>query len=157
MTPEEQREELLMISEAVADEALALAGRLYDLITTRLEPTGAMNMAALLALAWTAVQIITSPGPPPPAPIDLEAFFQEVFEKRMRSKREPEASLAWAKARALEYVDSGDLDQAVASMISDLRKHEETRSIGFGVFRDGFAAALSGNPEIVRRWIEGLQ
>jgi len=34
--------------------------------------------------------------------------------------------LAWCKARALEYVDTGDLTQAFASMASDLRKHPDT-------------------------------
>jgi hypothetical protein len=34
--------------------------------------------------------------------------------------------MAWCKRRALEYVDMGDLDQAFASMASDVRKHPET-------------------------------
>ena len=34
--------------------------------------------------------------------------------------------LEWCKKRALEYVDMGDLNQAHASMLSDMRKHEET-------------------------------
>ena len=34
--------------------------------------------------------------------------------------------LAWCKARALEYLDAGDLVNAVASMASDLTKHPET-------------------------------
>lgn len=36
--------------------------------------------------------------------------------------------MTWCKTRALEYVDMGDLDQALASMLSDLRKHDETAS-----------------------------
>lgn len=35
--------------------------------------------------------------------------------------------LEWCKTRALEYVDSGDYENAFASMISDLDKHEETK------------------------------
>ena len=35
--------------------------------------------------------------------------------------------LDWCKRRALEYVDANDLDQAMASMLSDLNKHDETR------------------------------
>jgi hypothetical protein len=31
--------------------------------------------------------------------------------------------LQWAKARALEYVEAGDLANACASMLSDLSKH----------------------------------
>lgn len=34
--------------------------------------------------------------------------------------------LAWCKQRALEYVDAGDLQNAYASMASDLGKHPET-------------------------------
>ena len=36
--------------------------------------------------------------------------------------------LNWCKTRALEYVDSGDLINAWASMTSDLRKHSETEN-----------------------------
>lgn len=34
--------------------------------------------------------------------------------------------LAWAKTRALEYLDAGDVPNAVASWTSDLSKHEQT-------------------------------
>lgn len=34
--------------------------------------------------------------------------------------------LAWAKERALEYVDQGDLQNAFASLTSDLNKHPDT-------------------------------
>lgn len=34
--------------------------------------------------------------------------------------------LQWAKDRALEYVESGDTAGALASMLSDLSKHEDT-------------------------------
>lgn len=34
--------------------------------------------------------------------------------------------LEWCKQRALEYVDIGDMDQAYASMVSNLGKHPET-------------------------------
>lgn len=36
--------------------------------------------------------------------------------------------VAWCKKRALEYVTAGDLKQAMASMGSDLNKHDETRN-----------------------------
>lgn len=35
--------------------------------------------------------------------------------------------LAWCKKRALEYVDAGDLENAFASMASDMSKHKETK------------------------------
>jgi hypothetical protein len=36
-----------------------------------------------------------------------------------------EEHLQWAKNRALEYVERGDLNEAFASMLSDLGKHQE--------------------------------
>ena len=63
--------------------------------------------------------------------------------------------LAWAKQRALEYVDQGDIASAIASMISDLRKHPELEK----------SAAPAGvlmftidtrSPDSVRKWIEGF-
>lgn len=62
--------------------------------------------------------------------------------------------LNWCKTRALEYVDMGDNDQAVASMVSDMQKHPETDCPS--------ALAILGMMEIakgsaaVRRWIEGF-
>lgn len=35
--------------------------------------------------------------------------------------------LAWAKVRAQELVDAGEISQAFASMASDLSKHPETQ------------------------------
>ena len=37
-----------------------------------------------------------------------------------------EEHLKWAKERALVYARSGDVNGAIASMASDLRKHPET-------------------------------
>ena len=47
-----------------------------------------------------------------------------------------EDHMAWCKERALEYVDQNDNQQAFASMMSDLGKHEETAghaAIGLGM------------------------
>lgn len=62
--------------------------------------------------------------------------------------------LEWAKKRALEYVDGGDLPSAIASMISDLRKHPELeKSAGWG----GLLIMLDADrPDAVRQWIEGF-
>ncbi len=35
--------------------------------------------------------------------------------------------LQWCKDRALEYVELGDLIEAIASMVSDLKKHPQTQ------------------------------
>jgi len=37
--------------------------------------------------------------------------------------------LEWCKKRALEYIDINDLQQAFASMVSDLNKHPETKGL----------------------------
>ena len=38
--------------------------------------------------------------------------------------------LAWCKERALAYVDQGDVQNAFASLVSDLGKHTNTRDHG---------------------------
>jgi hypothetical protein len=60
----------------------------------------------------------------------------------------------WAKKRALEYVDRGDLVQAVASMASDLGKHPETRNHP-GVLLT-FTLHQPLRADEVRRYIEGF-
>lgn len=68
-----------------------------------------------------------------------------------------EDHLAFCKRRALEYVDAGLLDQAVASMGSDLLKHEDTRQLGGPVFMSaGLIAAMSHDAHALRRWILGF-
>lgn len=66
--------------------------------------------------------------------------------------------LAWAKARALEYLDRGDAANALASMISDLGKHDETRALAAGGKNTlrGIIEEPARKAEIVRAWIEGL-
>lgn len=39
-----------------------------------------------------------------------------------------EEHLIWCKKRAIELAESGDLNQALISMMSDLGKHDETRN-----------------------------
>jgi hypothetical protein len=66
--------------------------------------------------------------------------------------------LAWCKKRALEYLDEGDLVNAVASMGSDLSKHPESRT-----FANEYLLMLAmtyvaeGDTAGVRRWIEGFR
>ncbi len=64
--------------------------------------------------------------------------------------------LEWCKQRAREYLDAGDAANAVASMMSDMRRHPENEAaiqgplavIGLMAARDGVEAA--------RRFIEGF-
>jgi len=68
-----------------------------------------------------------------------------------------EQFLGWAKKRAIEYVDRGDLIGAVASLCSDLRKRDDcygpgvAGALAFGVFE------IDRGPLAIRRWIEGFQ
>ena len=65
--------------------------------------------------------------------------------------------LAWCKQRALQYVDAGDLDQAIASMGSDLNKHDETRGhIGMELAMMQMMSGLLSTPDQMRRFIEGF-
>lgn len=62
--------------------------------------------------------------------------------------------IAWARKRALEYVEAGELTQAVTSMLSDLGKHPETTP---PLAEEGMAVLLwanGGDAASVRLWIE---
>jgi hypothetical protein len=64
--------------------------------------------------------------------------------------------LAWCKERALEYVDAGDLQGAMASMASDTNKHAETK--GHAGNELGMLLMLGGHlktADKVRKHIEG--
>jgi hypothetical protein len=65
--------------------------------------------------------------------------------------------MEWCKKRALEYVEAGDLDQAFASMASDLGKHPDTEShMGIQL---GMMELISGHlnsADKMRRFIEGF-
>lgn len=65
--------------------------------------------------------------------------------------------LAWCKKRALEYIERGDPQAAMQSMLSDLAKHPETQNhagilLGFGLVMAG----LLNTPEKVRDFVEGF-
>ena len=65
--------------------------------------------------------------------------------------------LAWCKQRALEYIDLGDVKNALASMFSDLGKHEGTRN--HAAIQLGVMLMLAGHlddPREARRYIEGF-
>lgn len=65
--------------------------------------------------------------------------------------------LAWCKQRALEYLDAGDLQNAVASMGSDLNKHPETGGRHIApLLILGMRHLIDGDAGAIRRWIEGF-
>jgi len=72
-----------------------------------------------------------------------------------RSKTREEY-LRWAKGRAMERVNSGDLVQAVASMILDLSKHEAWKKTDLA--GDGILGLMGlGIKDYVVRWIDGFK
>lgn len=65
--------------------------------------------------------------------------------------------LAWCKERALEYCDAGDLQNALASMGSDLQKHPETAGhIGVGLGLAMMAGGQLSTQAEMRKFIEGF-
>lgn len=65
--------------------------------------------------------------------------------------------LAWCKQRALEYVERGELNDAYASMASDLDKHPETEK--HGAVGLGMMMLMSGHlstPQKMRDFINGF-
>jgi hypothetical protein len=65
--------------------------------------------------------------------------------------------LEWCKNRALEYCDRGDLQNAYASMISDMSKHLETENhaaIGLGI--NLMMIGDLNTPTKMRKFIEGF-
>lgn len=65
--------------------------------------------------------------------------------------------LQWAKDRALEYVDMGDMVQAITSMLSDLSKHEEL--VGHAAIELTGMLMIAGHlkdVDKVRKHIEGF-
>jgi hypothetical protein len=74
--------------------------------------------------------------------------------------RTREEHLEWCKQRAREYLDRGDLANAVASMGSDLDKHPETRMAGDKMGMLIYVAMFritEGDVQGVRDWVEGFR
>ena len=66
--------------------------------------------------------------------------------------------LQWAKDRALEYADRGDVTNAMASLGSDLRKHPDTAA-SVAIVVDLMMPLAIGNferPGELRKFIEGF-
>lgn len=65
--------------------------------------------------------------------------------------------LAWCKQRAHEYLEKGDVTNAVASMMSDLKKHPETQTQVGGILDQiGMQAAMNQDRAAAKRYIDGF-
>lgn len=71
----------------------------------------------------------------------------------MRTRAE---HLEWCKQRAREYVERGQFADAVASMMSDMDKHPETKLDNPFLMMMGIQAVTSGGATDVRRFIDGF-
>jgi|HubBroStandDraft_5_1064220.scaffolds.fasta_scaffold277952_2 hypothetical protein len=74
--------------------------------------------------------------------------------------RTREEHLEWCKERAREYLDRGDLANAVASMGSDMDKHPETRMAGEKMGMLMYVAMIrltEGDVQGVRDLVEGFR
>ena len=65
--------------------------------------------------------------------------------------------MKWCKKRALQYAEAGDLQNAVASMGSDLTKHEDTNNSA-NMMLVLYATSLARNNDRhgVIKWINGF-
>jgi len=64
--------------------------------------------------------------------------------------------LEWCKVRAREYLEMGDSLNAVASMMSDLRKHPETNAVADAMGMIAIMTAKEKNLTATKKFIEGF-
>lgn len=63
----------------------------------------------------------------------------------------------WAKARAYEYIDRGELADAIASFASDMAKHPDNSPlVGMMVATVGLGHVMNGDAHALRHFIEGF-
>lgn len=68
-----------------------------------------------------------------------------------------EEHLAWCKKRALEYVEQGEIENAWASMVSDMNKHPKTKNhIGIELGSIQLMSGMIKTPDQMRHFIEGF-
>ena len=68
-----------------------------------------------------------------------------------------EEHLAFCKERANEYLDRGDIQNGITSMLSDLDKHDETRSAGKSMGMIGILYAMNHDMEGAKRFVNGFR
>lgn len=70
--------------------------------------------------------------------------------------KDREEHLAWCKQRALQYLDQHDIQNAICSMMSDMKEHPET-PVNQGIAMLGIMIAAQQDEIEARRWIEGFR
>ena len=66
--------------------------------------------------------------------------------------------MKWCKDRAMQYVETGDYNSAVTSMLSDLGKHPETEASSGGILAQIGMMELMRGPtrDSITRYIQGF-
>ena len=64
--------------------------------------------------------------------------------------------MKWCKERALQYIDDGDIQNGITSMLSDLSKHPETKAVGENMAPLGMLEIMSGSVDSARRFVTGF-
>jgi hypothetical protein len=65
--------------------------------------------------------------------------------------------LEWCKERAMDYLNTGDVANAIASMMSDLSKHEDFKAIAEKIGPLGLFYAMNNDYDGAKRFIEGFR
>jgi Tfp pilus assembly protein PilF len=68
-----------------------------------------------------------------------------------------EEHLEWCKQRALQYLDRGEVEHAVTSMLSDIAKHPETKLANEYLAMLGMMTIRDNDAEAARRYILGFR
>ena len=63
--------------------------------------------------------------------------------------------VAWCKQRAREYLDRGDIKNAITSMLSDMGKREDTK-VNHMLALLGMKVIVDHDPAEAKRFIEGF-
>jgi len=71
--------------------------------------------------------------------------------------RTREEHIEFCKMRAREYLDRGQIKEGVTSMMSDLNKHEDTRSAGKSMAMLGMLCMMQNDMAGARRFVDGFR
>ena len=77
-------------------------------------------------------------------------------EEQAMSERTRDEHVIWCKQRALEYINRGQINEGLTSMMSDMSKHPETKSSALDQLTIGLMMIGSLNTiEAARKHING--
>lgn len=68
-----------------------------------------------------------------------------------------EEHIEFCKVRAREYLDRGQIADGITSMMSDLNKHEDTRSAGESMAMLAMLCMTQNDMAEARRFVEGFR